>query len=77
MLIRCKECQFLDNVTFVETARSLLIRPKSYWLGAVGTAPYLRNLVKNDKSAKNPRKNSGVENQSPDTFQKFRMPSLR
>ena len=43
--------------TVVETARSLLIEselPKSFWLGAVDTAAYLRNLVKKDKTDKSP-----------------------
>ena len=43
--------------TVVETARSLLLDsklPKSYWLRAVDTADYVRNLVKNDKTDKNP-----------------------
>ena len=41
----------------VETARSLLIEsklPKSYWLRAVDTAVYVRNLVKKDKTVKSP-----------------------
>ena len=45
------------NRTVVETARSLLIEsklPKSYWLRAVDTAAYVRNLVKKDKTAKSP-----------------------
>ena len=43
------------NRTVVETARSLLIEsklPKSYWLRAVDTAAYVRNLVKKDNVAK-------------------------
>ena len=45
------------NRTVVETARSLLIEsklPKSYWLRAVDTAAYVRNLVKKDKTDKSP-----------------------
>ena len=48
-----------NNRTVVETARSLLIEtklPKSYRLGAVDTAAYVRNLVKKDKTDKNPYK---------------------
>ena len=43
------------NRTVVETARSLLIEPnfpKCYWLRAVDTAAYVRNLVKKDKGEK-------------------------
>ena len=45
------------NRTVVETARSLLIEsklPKSYWLRAVDTAAYVRNVVKKDKTDKSP-----------------------
>ena len=45
------------NRTVVETARSLLIEsklPKCYWLRAVDTAAYARNLVKKDKNEKTP-----------------------
>ena len=45
------------NRTVVETARSPLIEsklPKCYWLRAVDTAAYVRNLVKRDKNEKNP-----------------------
>ena len=45
------------NRTVVETARSLLIEsklPKCYWLRAVDTAAYVRNLVKKDQNEKTP-----------------------
>ena len=45
------------NRTVVETARNLLIEsklPKSNWLRAVDKAAYVRNLVKKDKTDKNP-----------------------
>ena len=45
------------NRTVVETVRSLLIEsklPKFYWLRLVDTAAYIRNLVKKDKTDKNP-----------------------
>ena len=42
------------NRTVVETARSLLIESKSYWLRAVDTAAYVRNLVKKDQTDKRP-----------------------
>ena len=57
------------NRTFVETARSLLIEsklPKSYWLRAVDTAAYVRNLVKRTRLTKAPTKNFGLENQKQD-----------
>ena len=44
------------NRTVVETARSLLIEsklPVSYWLRAVDTAAYERNLVRKDKNDEN------------------------
>ena len=45
------------NRTVVETARSLLIEsklPKCYWLKAVDTAAYVRNLVKKAQNEKTP-----------------------
>ena len=45
------------NRWVAETALSLLIEsklPKSYWLRAVDTAAYVRNLVKKDKTDKGP-----------------------
>ena len=45
------------NRTVVERARSLLIEsklPKSYWLRAVETAAYVRNLVQKDKYQRSP-----------------------
>ena len=58
-----------DNRTVVETARSLLIEsklPKSYWLKAVDTAVYVRNLVRKTRPTKSPTKTFGVENQKQD-----------
>ena len=40
--------------------------PKSYWLRAVDTAAYVRNLVKKDKTYKSPYEKFGLENQKQD-----------